>query len=51
MTKPPTLADRFRTWYTYECDCNAKALKMLTNTHPLIVSILPSLAEFPDAVN
>ena len=29
MTKPLTLADRFRTWYTYECDCNAKALKML----------------------
>jgi uncharacterized damage-inducible protein DinB len=26
-----TLADRFRHWYEYECDCNAKSLAMLAS--------------------
>jgi uncharacterized damage-inducible protein DinB len=26
-----TLADRFRRWYEYECDCNAKSLAMLAS--------------------
>jgi uncharacterized damage-inducible protein DinB len=26
-----TLADRFRMWYEYECDCNAKSLEMLAS--------------------
>jgi uncharacterized damage-inducible protein DinB len=26
-----TLADRFRRWYEYECDCNAKSLTMLAS--------------------
>jgi uncharacterized damage-inducible protein DinB len=26
-----TLADRFRRWYEYECDCNAKSLEMLAS--------------------
>jgi uncharacterized damage-inducible protein DinB len=26
-----TLADRFRDWYEYECDCNAKSLAMLAS--------------------
>jgi len=28
-SKQLSMAERFRTWYAYECDCNAKALKML----------------------
>ena len=26
-----SLADRFRTWYEYERDCNAKSLEMLAS--------------------
>src|SRR5262245_26542264 len=29
-----SLADRFRRWYQYECDCNAKTLAMLESVPP-----------------
>jgi uncharacterized damage-inducible protein DinB len=29
-----TLTDRFRRWYDYECDCNAKTLAMLSSVPP-----------------
>jgi len=41
-----TLADRFRRWYDYECDCNAKSLAMLAS----VPAEKRNTAEFQKAV-